>query len=160
MKATTKLRVAISLLALAAGGVLLVHGVAQAQQTDRAKQIGKRIFCMCNCGQILTACNHVGCTVSASMLKKLDQLVARGEADDLIVQSFVQEFGPPVDAEPPSKGISRIAWYVPGIALLAGFAIVLLIVVRWRRRPAPEAPSVSGDVLARARERADLETNE
>ena len=162
MKATIKLLVAIGLLTLAAGGVLLVDGVAQAQQTDRAKQIGKRIFCMCNCGQILTACNHVGCTVSASMLKKLDQLVARGDSDDLIVQSFVQEFGPPVDAEPPSKGIGRIAWFVPAIALLAGFGIVIVIVVRWTRRPAvaPAAPNVSGETLARARERADLETNE
>lgn len=148
---------------MAAAGVLLVGGVAQAQQTDRAKQIGKRLLCMCNCNQILTACNHVGCQVSASMLKKLDQLVERGgDSDDLIIQAFVQEFGTQVYAEPPSKGFNRIAWFLPTIALSVGLAIVILVILRWRRRPAaaPTAPKISAETLARARERADLETNE
>ncbi len=162
MKATTRLAVAVCALAMAAAGVLLVGGVAHAQQTDRAKQIGKRLLCMCNCNQILTACNHVGCQVSASMLKKLDQLVERGEADDLIIQGFVQEFGTQVYAEPPSTGFSRIAWFLPGIALFTGLGLVILVIMRWLRRPAavPAGPKASAEVLARARERADLETNE
>ncbi len=161
MRATTKLAAAVCALGLAAAGVLLVGGVAQAQQTDHAKQIGKRLLCMCNCNQILTACNHVGCTVSTSMLKKLDQLVARGDSDDLVIQGFVQEFGPQVFAEPPSKGINRIAWFLPSIALFTGLAIVILVILRWRRpASAPGAPKVSAEILARARERADLETNE
>ncbi len=163
MKATTKLTAAICALAMAAAGVLLIGGVAQAQQSDRAKQIGKRLLCMCNCNQILTACNHVGCTTSASMLKKLDQLVERGsDSDDLIIQAFVQEFGTQVYAEPPSKGFSRIAWFLPTIALSMGLALVILVILRWRRKPAaaPAAPKISAEILARARERADVETNE
>ena len=163
MKATTRLAVALCALLLAAAGVLFVGDVAQAQQTDRAKQIGKRLLCMCNCNQILTACNHVGCQVSASMLRKLDQLVERGnDSDDLIIQAFVQEFGAKAYAEPPSRGINRIAWFLPTIALFAGLVIVLLVISRWRRRPAatPDAPKIPAEVLARGRERADLETNE
>jgi cytochrome c-type biogenesis protein CcmH len=150
-------------LVLAATGMLLVGNVAQAQQSDRAKQIGKRLLCMCGCNQILTACNHVGCTTSASMLKKLDQLVERGsDSDDLIIQAFVQEFGTQVYAEPPSKGINRIAWFLPTIALLMGLGLVILVIVRWRQRPAtaPAAPKIPAEMLARARERAELETNE
>ena len=31
----------------------------------------------CGCNQILTACNHAGCTTTTAMLKKLAQVVAR-----------------------------------------------------------------------------------
>ena len=58
----------IALAAVAA----LVSGLLYAQDSDRAKRLGGGLMCMCNCNQILTQCNHVGCTRSAAMLKKLD----------------------------------------------------------------------------------------
>jgi len=36
-------------------------------ENERAKQIGGKFMCMCNCNQVLTQCNHVGCTVSTAM---------------------------------------------------------------------------------------------
>ncbi len=48
---------------------------ARAQQTERAKNLGKRMMCVCGCNQILTECNHVGCTYSYKMLKELDERV-------------------------------------------------------------------------------------
>ena len=77
-----------------------------AQQTDRARQIGGKFMCMCGCNQVLTQCNHVGCTTSSSMLKELDQYVARGDSETTITQAFVQEFGTKVYAEPPKSGLS------------------------------------------------------
>src|SRR5207245_8819937 len=61
----------------------------------------------------ISACNHVGCSTSAAMLKKLDQVVARNEPEDLTVQSFIQEWGERVLAEPPAKGFNRLAWFIP-----------------------------------------------
>ena len=58
------------------------------------------MICMCGCGQILTACNHVGCKTSLAMLKEMDARVTSGDSDDLILQSFVQEYGEKVMAEP------------------------------------------------------------
>src|SRR5271169_3925425 len=87
---------------------ILVHA-----QTDRAKQIGGKFMCMCSCSQVLTQCNHVGCTVSTSMLKELDQHVARGDSESMITQAFVQEFGTTVYAEPPKSGLSLVAWGLP-----------------------------------------------
>src|SRR5438045_7921624 len=84
-----------------------------AAQIDRAKQIGGKFMCMCNCNQVLTQCNHVGCTVSTSMLKELDDRLARGEAEATITQGFVQEFGTQVYAETPESGISLVAWSLP-----------------------------------------------
>ena len=91
-----------------------------AQQTDRAKQLGQKLFCACGCTQVLTACNHVGCTRSTAMLKELDARIARGDSDDLILQSFVQEYGEKVLTEPPNKGFNRLAVIAPIAAPIAG----------------------------------------
>jgi cytochrome c-type biogenesis protein CcmH/NrfF len=132
---------------------------AHSQQTDRAKQIGGKFMCMCGCNQVLTQCNHVGCTVSASMLKELDQSVARGDSEQSITQAFVQEFGTTVYAEPPKSGLSLVAWVMPSVYLLLGTGLVIFVISRWRQRNiallsvhgASGAASVSPELLARAR---------
>lgn len=162
MKVTIKYA-AIGLLVVAAATLgTFAPPAAQGQDTDRAKTIGKRLICMCNCNQILTACNHVGCTVSTTMLKKLDQVVARNESDDLTIQAFIQEYGQQVLAEPPSKGFNRIAWFIPGIAFGAGLLLVIVVIQHWRRRAplAPAGPGVRPEILERARLQADRETDE
>ena len=90
---------------LAAPGVLLAIALLliaplDAQDlSDRAKQIGGKFMCMCGCSQVLTQCNHVGCTTSSSMLKELNQSLASGNSETAITQMFVQEFGTKVYAE-------------------------------------------------------------
>ena len=124
--------------ALALVLALLVFTPAQAQKTDRAKTIGHRLICMCGCKQILVECNHVGCTMSTAMLKKLDAEVASGKSDDLILQSFVQEFGAEVIAEPPAKGFNWLAWIMPFAVVGAGLFVVRTVITRWSHTaPAP-----------------------
>ena len=91
-----------------------------AQKSDRAKVLGRKLMCMCGCGQILTECNHINCPSSGPMLKELDQHVAAGEADSLVIQDFVQEYGEKVLSEPPSTGFNSLAWYIPGAAFALG----------------------------------------
>jgi cytochrome c-type biogenesis protein CcmH len=165
MKATTKLILASAALFAVALAMVSAPGVptAQAQATDRAKLLGGRLMCMCGCNQILTQCNHVGCSTSTEMLKKLDQLVARNESDDLTLQSFVQEYGQKVLAEPPRKGFSGAAWFIAPAAFVVGLAIVLLVISSWRRRKVAVAPAggpqYSNEVLERVRRQADRETD-
>jgi len=134
------------------------------QQTERAKKLGGRLWCMCGCSQILTQCNHVGCSTSTAMLKKLDAMVARNEPDDLTIQSFVQEYGPEVLAQPPAKGLGLMAYVFPGAAVLAGLAIVWVVIQHWRRtsRAAAQvvaAPKMPQELLERACRQADRETD-
>jgi cytochrome c-type biogenesis protein CcmH len=145
-----------------------------AQKTDRAKSLGTKLMCMCGCGQILTQCNHINCPSSGPMLKELDAHVATGEADDLIVQDFVQKYGEKVLSAPPSTGFNSIAWYIPGVAFAIGLGIVVTLIRLWRQRDvarlatvssappvAPTAASELRDVqLERARQQADRETEE
>ena len=136
-----------------------------AQQTDRAKQVGMKLMCICGCGQVLVQCNHIGCPSSVPMLKELDAHIARAESDDLIVQDFVQEYGVQVLSEPPRTGFNAVAWFLPGIAFAAGLAIVILVIASWRKRVAvrtaqPAPHNISPEMLARAREIADRATED
>ena len=150
---------------LAAALIYLAGPPVHAQQTDRAKRLGGKLMCMCGCNQILTQCNHVGCSTSTAMLKKMDAVVARNEPHDLTLQSFTQEYGTVVLAEPPAKGFNLVAWTIPAVSFAIGLAIVLVVIAHWRRRaaPVPAGPGVSGvspDLLARTRSQADRDTDE
>jgi cytochrome c-type biogenesis protein CcmH/NrfF len=147
---------------------------ADAQRSDRAKALGTKLMCMCGCGQILTQCNHINCPSSGPMLKELDAHVAKGEADDLIIQDFVQEYGEKVLSAPPTSGFNAIAWYIPGIAFVIGLGIVVMLIRMWRQRDVARVAAASGapvpthDVLSevhdvqleRARQQADRDTED
>jgi hypothetical protein len=59
----------------ATSGTVKIH----VEQADGRDVITKSAAssCMCGCNEALPQCNHVGCTVSTSMLKEVDQAFAR-----------------------------------------------------------------------------------
>jgi len=136
------------------------------QQADRVKEVGGKFLCMCGCGQVLTQCNHVGCTVSTSMLKELGTMVSRGDSEDKITQTFVQEFGTTVYAEPPKSGFSLVAWLMPVFYFLIGAGIVVFFIMKWRKQaPAPAAVAPAGvhispEAYERARSQANRDTED
>jgi cytochrome c-type biogenesis protein CcmH/NrfF len=145
--------------ALAAMLVIPMH----AQQTDRAKRLGQKLFCACGCTQVLTACNHVGCTRSTAMLKELDERIGRGDSDDVILQSFVQEYGLKVLTEPPNTGFNRLAVIAPIAAPIVALFILWEVVRRWRQRSAlavAGGPQISPELLARARKESGRDSDE
>src|ERR1700688_4910285 len=162
-------RVIFLAMLLCAAGLLplLVSPLPAQQPSDRAHQIGGKFMCMCNCNQVLTQCNHVGCTTSTAMLKEVDQALARGDSEDAITQAFVQEFGTKVYAEPPHSGFSLVAWSMPAVYLAVGLVLVLFVINRWRKRPVNPVASgaanntgISPEMLERARLRAARETQD
>ena len=162
----TRARRLTALLLSIAGASATVFAALAGAQSDRARQIGGKFMCMCGCHQVLSQCNHVGCTVSTSMLKELDQHVAQGDSEGLITQAFVQEFGTEVYAEPPKSGLSLIAWLMPGFYLLAGTVLVIFVIWRWRAGPGlrPSAAGVASEItpesVERARQRVARETED
>src|ERR1700726_1090658 len=155
------------LLLCAAGSLpMLVSPLPAQQTTDRPHQIGGQFRCMGGCNQVLSQCNHVGCTTSTAMLKEVDQAIARGDSEDAITQAFVQEFGTKVYAEPPHSGFSLVAWSMPAVTLAVGLVLVLFVISRWRKRPAhavsgvADQGGISPEMLERARLRAARETQD
>jgi cytochrome c-type biogenesis protein CcmH/NrfF len=146
-----------------------------AQQPDHAHQLGMKLKCMCGgCNDSAGGCYHVGgafsgpCDTALGMLKKIDERIAQGNSDDLIVQSFIQEYGQAVLTEPPHSGFGRVAWWIPALALIGGFALVIAVISRWRKRLAPaptlatagNAPTISNELLERARAQAARDTED
>jgi cytochrome c-type biogenesis protein CcmH len=159
----------LAILLFVAGSVpMLVVPLPVQQSSDRAHQIAGKFMCMCNCNQVLSQCNHVGCTTSTAMLKEVDQAVSRGDSEDVITQAFVQEFGTKVYAEPPHSGFSLVAWSMPAVYLAIGLVLVLFVISRWRKRPAQavsiaaaaNSRGISDETLERARLRAARETQD
>ncbi len=162
----TRRLAAAAALGIIASVPLLIVPVGAQQLSDHAKQIGGKFMCMCGCSQVLTQCNHVGCTTSAGMLKELNQSLARGASEDAVTQMFVQEFGTQVYAEPPKSGFSLVAWVLPSVYLFLGAGVVIFVIARWRKRPPQQAslaggaPGISPELLERARAQAARETQD
>ena len=138
-----------------------------AQETPRAKALGKRVLCMCGgCEDSAGLCNHPGgtfsgpCETARGMQKELDARVTRGESDDQILQAMVEQYGPTVLIEPPKKGFDLLAWIMPIAVPLIALVLVWEVVRRWRHKAtlAPAGgPQVSAEFLARAQREANRE---
>ncbi len=142
------------------------------EQAERAHALSLRLKCMCGgCDDTAGTCNHSGgafagpCATAKAELKEIDQRVARGESDDLILQDFVQEYGPSILVSPPAKGFNWLVWVMPVLLPLLAFVLVWQVVVRWRKRTelqvaAAAGPPVSPELLARARREAERESDD
>ena len=145
-----------------------------ADQSDRTHQIGSKLKCMCNgCDQAAGKCYHVGgaysgpCDTAKTMLKEIDTHIARGMNDEQVLKAMIQEYGPLAYVEPPKSGFGLVAWLMPILYLLGGTALVIVVMKRWRKRPVAVVATssangvrVSPELLARAREQAQRETEE
>jgi cytochrome c-type biogenesis protein CcmH/NrfF len=159
------------------GAFLLFTGAAIAQQSERTREVGKKVRCMCGgCNDSASTCYHVGgefsgpCGQAKAELKTIDDKVLKGDSDDSILQSFVQQFGTEVYVEPPKRGLSLVAWMLPSIYLVLGTVVVIFVISRWRSRvhhgltPAAAGggahPRISAAELEQARQRVVRETED
>jgi cytochrome c-type biogenesis protein CcmH/NrfF len=126
--------------------------------------LGHKLMCVCGCNQVLLECNHVGCPLSDGMRGELAAGLTRPDSDDLVLQSFVQKYGPTVLLAPTTTGFNRLAWIMPYLALLLGLTTVILIIRAWKSRPlvmpAGGVAPVSGSELDYFREQARKDTEE
>jgi len=137
----------------------LLFSVPARAQNDRAKELGTKIMCMCGgCTDAAGKCTHSGgafagpCQTAQNELKEVADRVSAGSSDDLVLQSFVQEYGPTVLISPPARGFDLWAWLMPFLALLTGAVLVLFVVSKWKRRTAlAPAPKISPELLSRVR---------
>lgn len=155
----------MTFLALFVLSFLALAPTARAENPDRAKALSKKVMCMCGgCNDTAGTCNHTGgafsgpCDTAKAMQKEVAERVNRGDSDDLILQSFVQEYGPTVLPDPPKRGFTLLVWIVPIVAPLIALYLIWEVARRWRRRQelSPAAgPPISAELLDRARREAN-----
>jgi cytochrome c-type biogenesis protein CcmH/NrfF len=164
------LLIAFALLSVAMQAPFLVTSPVYAQQTERGKELGRRVKCMCGgCQDSATGCNHTGgsfsgpCDTAKGMQKEINERVNRNESDDLTLQAFVQEYGPTVLIVPPAKGFNLAAWITPVVMPILALILVWFLVRRWRNRATlatASGPGVSSEFLSRAQREAAREDHE
>jgi len=119
-------------LQVSAACLLLLFMVGAGNTPDRYQQLGHKLMCTCSCGQVLLECNHVGCTVSTQEEGELRTALERGDSDQLILQNFVQKYGPTVLAAPPESGFNLVAWIAPGVVFLLAMFVTALVIRKWK----------------------------
>jgi cytochrome c-type biogenesis protein CcmH/NrfF len=145
---------------------------AQLGYSQRAKEIGTHLKCMCRgCDMSAGLCAHPGgsfsgpCDTAKSELKEIDQHLAKGESEQQIIDAFVAEYGTGVYVEPPKKGFGLVAWLMPVFYSVVGLSVVVFVVRKWAVRSAshegaPPAAAVHDEALDRARAQAARETED
>jgi cytochrome c-type biogenesis protein CcmH len=99
--------------------------------------IGNEVQCLCGCNAPLNGCPHLDCAEKAEMQAYIKQEIAAGKDETAILQDLVQKYGVHVLSSPPPHGFNLSVWILPGLGLLVGLALVVVIVRRWRHKPPP-----------------------
>ena len=136
----------------------LVASASLAEDTNaRFSSLGHKMICGCGCNQILLECNHVGCPLSDGMRNELTAALQRGDSDSLILQAFVQKYGPTILAAPTGAGFDRVAWITPFAVLLLGLLAAVAIIRSWREPVTASATSgAKNELVDRVRRETDL----
>ena len=107
------------------------------------------------CPTCSTPLNVSDAPVAQDMKVFIAQRIDEGDSKQEIIDALVEEFGPSVLAVPPKEGFDLVAWLVPLIAVLAGLALIPLLVGAWRRRR--EVPAGVGEASTEELQRLEDE---
>ena len=147
-------------LAWAAAALLALGGLAAAAgpvDEHTVREIASELRCVV-C-QSLSVADSPSETAS-QMRGVIRERLAAGETPEQVKAYFVDKYGLWILLSPPRQGFNLLVWVLPFAGLLAGLAVVAVVVRRWSRRlPAPsDRPAVDEAMRQRiAREMADLD---
>ena len=140
--------------------VIVIFSMGATDPGSRFNDLGHKMICSCGCNQVLLECNHVGCPSSEGMRDELMAGIQRGDNDDLILQSFVQKYGPTVLAAPSAQGFNRVAWIMPFAVLLFGMLATMMLVRKWKLRTVDMPAVPNTPAFERVRDRIRHDTDE
>ena len=115
--------------------VCLLAGIVlrAAETKPTVESIGDNLVCLCGCVALLNHCPHQNCSTHDEVKAHIQTAISQGENEPEILQGMVERYGVKILAAPPAKGFNLAAWILPGIGLIGGLAVVVVIVRRLRR---------------------------
>ncbi len=131
-------------------GVLLTGSMALGVEAGKptVESIGNEVQCTCGgCVAPINQCPMINCTEKAEIRAFISKEIADGKDEKAILQDLSIRYGLQVLSAPPAKGFNLAVWILPGIGLLVGLSLVVVIARRWRHKPAdqPAAPPSAYD---------------
>ena len=104
--------------------------VAAATIDDDVRRIAKQLRCpICESVSVADSPSELAGQMRGVIRRKLEQ----GESDADILAYFVERYGDGVLTEPPRRGLALAVWLGPVLALLAGAAVLAVLLLRWSR---------------------------
>lgn len=130
--------------------LLLASGTAfplRAADPHEIDAVSENFICTCSCGQLLSACNMIGCSNSGPMQAEVAAYLDEGKDEKSIVDLFIDKYGLTVLSAPPTAGwFNKSAWAMPFVVLLLGVGLVTYYARRFRNRwTTPVAVAGAGD---------------
>jgi cytochrome c-type biogenesis protein CcmH len=95
--------------------------------------------------------------MAGQMRTIIRERLAAGESPDEVQRYFVQRYGEWILLSPPRRGFNLLVWLLPLVFVMAGFAVVAILVRRWTRRPRGVAEPVAVDPVMSERIRREVE---
>lgn len=125
---------------------LLVFSIAAAQggqvTDDQVNAVAKKLNCPVCENVPLDVCETQACSQWRDLIR---QKLGAGETPQQIINYFQATYGDRVLQEPPRSGFTGLVWILPIVGLIAGVAILVVVLRRMTVRPSAvqvETPSV------------------
>jgi len=125
---------------------LLVAGIAAAQggtvTDDQVNAVAKKLNCPVCENVPLDVCETQACSQWRDLIR---QKLSTGEMPQQIINYFQATYGDRVLQEPPRRGFTGLVWILPIVGLVAGVAILVVVLRRMTAQPATvqvETPAV------------------
>jgi cytochrome c-type biogenesis protein CcmH len=123
-----------------------------ADNDDFIMTVEKTLKCQCGCNLDVYTCRTTDftCTVSPKLHRDIVALHNRGMTAAQIREDFVREYGEQALMAPKPQGFNLAGYFVPGVVMLFGIAVLSAWIVRRQRQLAPEAAGAAApiDVVA------------
>jgi cytochrome c-type biogenesis protein CcmH/NrfF len=107
-------------------------------------ELEKTLKCQCGCNLDIYTCRTTDftCTTSPALHREIVALWNDNRTADEIREAFVSEYGEQALMAPKAEGFNLAGYFVPGILMLAGIAILSMWILR-RQRQVAAVPSLA-----------------
>ncbi len=141
---------------------LLVVGVVAAQggtvTDDQVNAVAKKLNCPVCENVPLDVCETQACAQWRDLIR---QKLATGEKPEQVIAYFRDTYGDRVLQEPPRSGFTALIWILPFVGLIAGVAILVVVLRRMTARSvAVDATTEASPVADEYRQRLERELEE
>ena len=141
----------VAVLVILAGALLYgtLDDTGPRSDAERVRALSDRIACPQCSGQSVAESDV---TIARVIRTDIAERVDAGETDDQIVAALKASYGNDIDLNPSATGLTGVVWILPVAVLIAGLALVVAVLQRWRR--AGEADDEPTDAAADDAEQA------
>jgi len=141
---------------------LLIVGAVAAQggtvTDDQVNAVAKKLNCPVCENVPLDVCETQACAQWRDLIR---QKLATGEKPEQVIAYFRDTYGDRVLQEPPRSGFTALIWILPFVGLIAGVAILVVVLRRMTARSvAVDATTEASPVADEYRQRLERELEE